>query len=104
MDQVLYQWSTRGQLTGADVTGSSGISHVSYGYDADGNRVSRTVNGVETRSLVDTSVPFPRVVAGVREPGGNALVSYVFGNGPISQTQGEEQASTLPTPLAPSVP
>jgi RHS repeat-associated protein len=87
VDQVLYHWDAKGRLAGTDVTTPAGTSHVAYGYDADGNRVSETVDGTETRLQLDANAPFTQVVAQYT-PGGTVLSSYVFGNGPISQTQG----------------
>jgi RHS repeat-associated protein len=87
VDQVLYHWNAKGQFAGADITTPAGTSHVTYGYDADGNRVSETVDGTETRLALDVNAPFTQVAA-VYKPDGTVLTSYVYGDGPISQTQG----------------
>lgn len=48
------------------------------------------VQRFETRYLVDAAAPFSQVLEQYK-PDGTLLTSYVFGNGPISQTQGGQQ-------------
>jgi RHS repeat-associated protein len=60
---------------------------VRYVYDGDGNRVAKTVNGVTTRYLVDTSNPtgYAQVVEEII--GGNVKRTYPYGLMRISQRQ-----------------
>ena len=60
---------------------------MSYKYDADGIRVSSTVDGDETRYLIDTVQPYAQVLEEYT-PGGVIKVSYVYGNDLISQNRG----------------
>ncbi len=90
VDEVLYHWNPRGLLATADITTPGGTNHVVDSYDADGNRVSEVVNGVETRSLVDITSPFAQVVEQYAADG-TVLASYVFGAGPVSQTRAGQQ-------------
>src|SRR5262249_36277830 len=75
-------------------------SEVSYVYDGDGNRVSKTVgtgaNAVTTKYLIDINNPtgYAQVVEGIT--GGNVQRVYVYGGMRISQQQlisGNWQAS-----------
>jgi RHS repeat-associated protein len=74
-------------MTGADITTASGTTHETYQYDADGNRVSMTSNGVETRYLIDTVQPYAQVLLEYR-PSGLIVASYAYGNSLISQSRG----------------
>src|SRR5262249_9010675 len=87
VDQALYDWDLENPLIGAQVTDASGTKNIAYRYDADGVRVSSTVDGSETRYLLDTVQPFAQVLEEYR-PGGVTLASYVHGNDLISQDRG----------------
>ncbi len=87
VDQVLYHWDAEGHLSEVDAITPSGTTKIIYAYDADGNRVDTTVNGVETRSLVDIAPSVPQVLEQYR-PDGTVVTSYVYGNAPISQQSG----------------
>jgi RHS repeat-associated protein len=84
VDQVFYQWDFENRLVGADVTDASGTRHIDYRYDADRIRVSSTVDGEETRFLIDTVQPYAQVLLEYR-PSGLLVVSYVYGNDLIAQ-------------------
>ena len=86
-DQAHYVWNFENRLAHADVTDSSGTKHLDYRYDAEGLRVSSTVNAQETRFLLDTVQRFGQVALEYT-PGGLVLVSYVHGLDLISQTRG----------------
>ena len=61
---------------------------VEYEYDAEGNRVRKTIDGnVVINYLVDTNRDYAQVVE-ERDGDGNLLVRYVYGHDLISQTRG----------------
>ncbi len=86
-DHAVYSWDAENRLISADVTDANGTKHIENRYDADGIRVSQTVDGAETRFLIDTVQPYAQVVLEYR-PSGLVLVSYVYGNDLISQLRG----------------
>ena len=79
---VTYNWNKENRLVG--VTGPN--LSVSYAYDADGVRVSKTVNGVTIEYLVDKNLPYAQVL---EESVNDALTaSYVYGLDLIRQERG----------------
>jgi RHS repeat-associated protein len=86
-NQALYHWDFENRMTGADVTDTTGTSHITYKYNPDGIRVSSIVNGQETRFLIDTVQPYAEVVLEY-QPTGLVVASYVYGNRLISQSRG----------------
>ncbi len=89
-DTVTYQWDSENRLVGADTDGD-GIVDVTNQYDADGVRIAQTVNGEETRFLIDTNRPYAQVLEEYTE-GGIIKVSYVYGNDLISQDRNGERS------------
>jgi RHS repeat-associated protein len=89
-ERVFYNWDFENRLTAADTDGD-GTNDERNAYDADGNRVSQTSGGQETRFLIDTVQPLVQVLLEYR-PSGLITTSYVFGNGLISQTHGAEKS------------
>jgi RHS repeat-associated protein len=83
-DQVFYQWDFENRMIGADVTDATGTKHITNQYNADGIRVSQSVDGQETRFLIDANRPYAEVLMEYR-PSGLIAVSYVYGNRLISQ-------------------
>ncbi|WP_223805615.1 RHS repeat-associated core domain-containing protein [Pseudanabaena sp. UWO310] len=75
-----YTWDAENRLKATEGGGTSTI----YDYDYSGIRVSQTVNGVETRFLVDKNRNYAQVLAEYA-PSGTVQVSYVFGSDLISQ-------------------
>jgi RHS repeat-associated protein len=75
-----YTWDAENRLK---ATLGGGVSTV-YDYDYSGIRVSQTVNGVETRFLVDKNRNYAQVLAEYA-PSGTVQVAYVFGSDLISQ-------------------
>src|SRR5262249_11808799 len=75
------------RLIGAKVTDATGTKNMVYQYDADGLRFSSTVDGYETRYLIDTVQPYAQVLEEYIR-GGEIKVSYVYGNDLISQDRG----------------
>jgi RHS repeat-associated protein len=86
VDQALYEWDFENRLIGAKVTDSTGTSNIAYQYNPDGIRVSSTVNGVQTRYLIDTVQPYAEVLEEYSS-GGVINVSYVYGWDLISQNR-----------------
>jgi RHS repeat-associated protein len=90
-DQALYKWDFQNRLIGATVTEAAGTHRANYGYDANGIRVSQTIDGQQTKYLVDANRPFAQVLEEFA-PGAAAAVSYVYGNQLISQNRGGVQS------------
>ena len=89
-DTVNYEWDAENRLVGADTDGD-GTADVTNQYDADGVRVAQTVNGEETRFLIDTNRPYAQVLEEYTD-GGIIKVSYVHGHDLISQDRNGEQS------------
>ena len=64
-----------------------GAKVVVYVYNADGLRVARIEDGVETRHLVDTTHPYAEVVEEYT-PAGLVVVRYVHGHDLVAQSRG----------------
>jgi RHS repeat-associated protein len=60
---------------------------VTYAYDGDGNRVSKTVSGVTTTYLVDTNNPTGYAQAVEELRGGSVVRQHTYGHDLISQRQ-----------------
>ncbi|WP_325315987.1 RHS repeat-associated core domain-containing protein [Microcoleus sp. PH2017_28_MFU_U_A] len=89
VETVTYNWNKENRLVG--VTGPN--LSVSYAYDADGVRVSKTVNGVTTEYLVDNNRDYAQVLS---EYVNDALTaSYVYGLDLISQERGNADSYYL---------
>jgi RHS repeat-associated protein len=82
-DGKVYSYDYENHLV--SVTGN-GIS-ISIVYDGDGNRVSKTVNGITTKYLVDTNnhTGYAQVVEEIQS--GNVVRQYTYGHDLISQRQ-----------------
>ena len=87
--QVVYTWSDENRLVGATTTTAAGTQQVEYVYDADGVRVAKTVDGEETRYLIDANRQYAQVLEEYDATTGTE-VAYVYGNELISQTRGTE--------------
>jgi RHS repeat-associated protein len=86
VDQAIYEWDSQNRMIGAKVTDSSGTKQIVYAYDADGIRVSSTVDGDVTKYLIDNLQPYAQVLEEYT-PGGVIKVSYVYGRDLISQNR-----------------
>jgi RHS repeat-associated protein len=90
VETVTYSWNQENRLV--EVQNSNG-DVVSYSYDADGVRVSKTVNGVTTEYLVDKNRDYAQVL---EESVNDVLAaSYVYGLDLISQERGSEDSFYL---------
>ena len=56
-----YSWDAEHRLTQATITQENDTNVVTYGYDADGMRVRKTIDGSETRYLLDTTFANPQL-------------------------------------------
>jgi RHS repeat-associated protein len=83
VETVTYSWNKENRLVG--VQNSNG-DVVSYSYDADGVRVSKTVNGVTTEYLVDNNRDYAQVLE--ESVDDVVTASYVYGWDLISQERG----------------
>ena len=86
-DRTVFTWDASGRLVEAAVTTASGTATVRYTYTPDGERATRTENGITTRLITDTNREFAQVLAEVQ--GGVVTASYVrpaTGLGLVSQT------------------
>jgi RHS repeat-associated protein len=85
-----YTWNTEpeARLVGVTVTDANGmaIEQIDYQYDADGMRVSTTVNGQQIRYLIDKNQSYTQVLEEYTIDN-TILNSYVYGNDLISQNQ-----------------
>jgi RHS repeat-associated protein len=87
---VTYQWNAENRLISADTNGDGTIDVLNR-YNEDGIRVSQTVNGQETKFLIDANLPYAQVLEEYTS-GGSVNVSYVYGNDLISQNRNGERA------------
>ncbi|MEL7356414.1 MAG: SBBP repeat-containing protein [Cyanobacteria bacterium J06560_6] len=87
----VYNWNIQGELTGATITEGGMTADVSYQYNTDGIRVSKTVDGQETRFLIDANQQeFAQVIEEYTSDGVIQVV-YSHGNDLISQLRETEQ-------------
>ncbi|MCC3519827.1 MAG: hypothetical protein JGK25_31040 [Microcoleus sp. PH2017_18_LLB_O_A] len=86
-DRVVYNWDYENRLIGANITRPTGTVQTQYKYNPDHIRVATTVNGQETRYLIDANQPYAQVLEEYA-PGGAVQTSYVYGNDLISQNRG----------------
>lgn len=84
-DSVFYDWDFENRLVAVDTDGD-GTFDVRNHYDVDGIRVAQTVDGNETRFLIDKNRPYAQVLEEYT-PGGILLASYVHGHDLISQNR-----------------
>ena len=88
--ETVYTWNQENRLIGVQTPAGENIS---YEYDADGVRVSKTVNGVTTEYLVDKNRDYAQVL---EERVNDVLAaSYVYGLDLISQERGVDDSFYL---------
>ncbi|MGD1908611.1 MAG: RHS repeat domain-containing protein [Leptolyngbyaceae cyanobacterium] len=85
--QTTYIWSSENRLMGAEITDANGTQVIEYAYDADGVRVAKTVDGDETRYLIDANRQYAQVLEEYDANTGTE-VAYTYGNELISQSRG----------------
>ena len=79
-----YTYDGENQLISASVQTGTSPGAVTYTYDADGMRTSKTASGVTTTFLLDKNRAFAQVVV---ETVGSTIATYTYGNQLISQTR-----------------
>ena len=89
-ETVTYDWDVENRLLASDTDGD-GVNDVESEYDVDGVRVAQTVNGEETRFLIDTNRPYAQVLEEYTD-GGIIKVSSVHGHDLISQERNDAQS------------
>jgi RHS repeat-associated protein len=89
-DKVNYQWNAENRLIGLDNNGD-GVNDVTNKYDSDGIRISQTVNGDETRFLVDKNRDYAQVLQEYT-PSKIIKASYVYGHDLISQLRNSQRS------------
>lgn len=83
-DKYQYQWDFDNRLLGVTQTAGA-ITHTSSnGFDAVGTRVSQTVDGVESRYLVDGNRDNAQIIEEYT-PQGESLASYALGKQRVSR-------------------
>jgi RHS repeat-associated protein len=88
-DRQTFTWNLDHKLAEVQTTNSSGTRQSTYRYDADGNRVTQNVDGVNTNYLVDANRGLAQVAL---EYGSEGIrTSYTYANGVISQTSNNVQ-------------
>ena len=92
--QINYTWSSENRLVNTEIIDFSGTQNIDYKYDADGIRVAKTLNGDETRYLIDANRQYAQVLEEYNSDMGSE-VSYVYGNELISQTRDGETSFYL---------
>ncbi|MEL7315828.1 MAG: RHS repeat-associated core domain-containing protein, partial [Cyanobacteria bacterium J06559_3] len=87
----VYDWDIQGELAGATITEDGTTTNINYQYNTDGIRVGQTVNGEETRFLIDANQQEFAQVIEEYTPGSIIQVAYTHGNDLISQHRGTEK-------------
>jgi len=94
-DQVFMTWDAEDRLIQADQTVGATTRQFTYRYDAEGRRVARTIDDVQTRYLLDTGVENAQVVEEYTS-GGVILARFVQGANVIAQSRGGSTSLYLP--------
>jgi len=84
-----YKWDYENKLTmvSSPLAGEGrGEGSVSYAYDGDGNRVSKTDSSGTIKYINDIALPLVQVLQET-DSAGNLLASYIYGNDLICQTR-----------------
>jgi len=76
-----YEFDSRNLL----VRFNDGENETTYEYDGGGNRISKTVNGVKTSYLIDSTSSIPQVLAEM-DASGNVTKTYAFGLDRLNST------------------
>jgi RHS repeat-associated protein len=86
-EQISYSYDYENRLIRVETTKFGATIVIEYAYDAQGNRIKKTIDGlVTTTYLVDENRDYAQVVE-ERNGEGNLLVRYVYGLDLISQTR-----------------
>jgi fibro-slime domain-containing protein/RHS repeat-associated protein len=87
-----YTWNYENRLIAAILKDANGATQQSmqYRFNDSGIRVASTVNGVETRYLIDEMQPYAQVLEEY-SPNGAVQVEYVYGHDLIAQEKGSDR-------------
>jgi len=83
-DVTTYTYDAKNKLTGVDKLVSGVTTNSSYTYNADGIRTSQTVEGVETKYVVDSNRDYAQVLFEL-DSADAVQVQYTYGDDLISQ-------------------
>ena len=84
---IQYSYNQENRLIRAETTAAGVTIVVTYAYDARGNRVKKTIDGlVTTRYLVDENTDYAQVLE-ERDGTGSLRARYVYGHDLLSQTR-----------------
>ncbi|PSF35821.1 hypothetical protein C7H19_15470 [Aphanothece hegewaldii CCALA 016] len=86
ISQTVYNWDYENRLIEAEISTSTGTTQNRYQYNSEGIRIAATVNGQETRYLIDANQAIAQVIEEYN-PNGTVQASYVYGRDLISQTR-----------------
>ncbi len=84
-----FTYDAENRLLTAEIRIGPRPASVSYGYDGNGNRVRKTVDGAATRYVIDKNRPLAQVLLEIEDlpGGGTQTVSYVYGDDLISMSR-----------------
>jgi RHS repeat-associated protein len=99
-NSTIYRWANEGEnrLVGVTVTEGGITRNVGYKYNAQGIRVGKVVDGVETRYLIDELQPYSQVLEEY-DAAGNPKNSYVYGYDLVGKLQGSQPSFYHPDGL-----
>jgi RHS repeat-associated protein len=86
-DVTTYTYNARNKLTGLNKTESGQSSTGTYSYHPDGTRTGQTLNGVETRYIVDANRDYAQVLSEVAVDD-SLRIAYTYGDDLLSQKRG----------------
>ncbi|MCP3996222.1 MAG: RHS repeat protein, partial [bacterium] len=94
IESVDLSWSSENRLVEAAVTTVAGTETAGYTYDLDGLRTSVTLDGTETRFLLDANRPLAQV-AEEYAPGAPEGLPYLYGERLLAQGKGVDRSMHL---------
>ena len=87
------EWNAKGELIAVEATENGETGRIAFEYDHNGIRVAITVNGEETRFLIDNHQQTFAQVIEEYQPGGEMIASYTYGHDLLSQDNGTERVT-----------
>ena len=89
--QAEYEWNAKGELTAVEVTENGETGRIEFEYDHNGIRVAISVDGEETRFLIDNNQQQYAQVIEEYQVNGNVNTTYTHGWDLISQDNGNNR-------------
>jgi RHS repeat-associated protein len=89
--QAGYEWNAKGELVAVEVTENGQTGRMEFEYDHNGIRLAMTVDGEETRFLIDTNQQEYAQVIEEYTPDGDVINAYTYGWDLISQDDGTDR-------------